>query len=68
VAVCAAVDSEASAAGRRSAKKERKDAACVLLQPWEHYARDRRKGERFGAFAILAGDVTEAREGRYFND
>jgi sulfite reductase (NADPH) hemoprotein beta-component len=33
-----------------------------------HYARDRRKGEPFGDFAIRAGYVAEVREGRHFND
>jgi sulfite reductase (NADPH) hemoprotein beta-component len=33
-----------------------------------HYARDRRKGERFGDFTIRAGYVVEVREGRRFND
>jgi sulfite reductase (NADPH) hemoprotein beta-component len=33
-----------------------------------HYARDRRKGEHFGDFAIRAGYVAEVTEGRHFND
>jgi sulfite reductase (NADPH) hemoprotein beta-component len=33
-----------------------------------HYARDRRKDERLGDFAIRAGYVAEVREGRRFND
>ncbi len=33
-----------------------------------HYARDRKKGEHFGDFAIRAGYVAEVREGRHFND
>jgi sulfite reductase (NADPH) hemoprotein beta-component len=33
-----------------------------------HYARDRRKGEHFGDFAIRAGYVAEVKEGRHFND
>jgi sulfite reductase (ferredoxin) len=33
-----------------------------------HYARDRRKGEPFGDFAIRAGYVAGVREGRHFND
>jgi sulfite reductase (NADPH) hemoprotein beta-component len=33
-----------------------------------HYARERRKGEPLGDFAIRAGYVTEVTEGRYFND
>jgi sulfite reductase (NADPH) hemoprotein beta-component len=33
-----------------------------------HYARERRRGERFGDFAIRAGYVAEVREGRNFND
>jgi len=34
----------------------------------EHYARDRKKGEHFGDFAIRAGYVAEVKEGRHFND
>ena len=33
-----------------------------------HYARDRKKGERFGDFTIRAGYVAEVKEGRHFND
>lgn len=33
-----------------------------------HYARDRKKDERFGDFAIRAGYVAEVKEGRHFDD
>ncbi len=41
---------------------------AALDETLGHYARDRRKGERFGDFAIRAGYVAEVREGRHFND
>jgi sulfite reductase (NADPH) hemoprotein beta-component len=34
----------------------------------EHFARERKEGERFGDFTIRAGYVAEVKEGRYFND
>jgi sulfite reductase (NADPH) hemoprotein beta-component len=41
---------------------------AALDKVLEHYARDRKKGEPFGDFAIRAGYVAEVKEGRHFND
>jgi sulfite reductase (NADPH) hemoprotein beta-component len=41
---------------------------AALAKMLRHHAGDRRKGERFGDFAIRAAYVVEVREGRRFND
>jgi sulfite reductase (NADPH) hemoprotein beta-component len=44
------------------------EAILAALDKVLDHARDRRKGEPFGDFAVRAGYAAEMREGRHFND